>query len=107
MSSDQEQTELLQHIEKLLTAVDSMQACLEDLSATRADGRFYISRAVLRSTAVEAKQVVEHQRNVQMKKLDSRRKVTLATSLLADAEAAKWHMRSALPPNEPSKQQLR
>lgn len=90
MSNDQERSELLQQIEKLLTAVDSMQACLEDPDTTRADGRFDIFRAGLRSTADEAMQVVERQRGAQALKQKGRQKVTRATSLLAGAEAAEW-----------------
>ncbi len=87
----------MQQIENLLTAVDSLQACLEDPDTTRANGRFEIFRTVLRSTAVEAKQVVEHQRDVQMKKLDSRKKVALATSLQRRAE----YSACLLPPGRP------
>ena len=56
MKNDQERTELLQQIDKLLTAVDSMQTCLE----------------------------------AQEQREKSRPKVTLATSLLAGAEASEW-----------------
>lgn len=90
MNNDQERTELLQQIEKLLTAVDSMQACLEDPEATSADGRFDIARAGLHSTAMEARQIVERQRGAQAPKQKGRQKVTLAKSLLAAAEASEW-----------------
>ena len=51
MKNDQERTELLQQIDKLLTAVDSMQTCLEAPEATNADGSFDIARTNLRITA--------------------------------------------------------
>ena len=90
MKNDQEQTELLQQINKLLVAVDSMQTCLEAPEATNADGSFDIARTNLRITANEAAQVVERQRGAQELRQKSRQKVTLATSLLAGAEASEW-----------------
>lgn len=90
MKNDHQQTELLQQINKLLMAVDSMQACLEAPEATNADGRFDIARTNLRTTASEAAQVVELQRGAQEQNQKSRQKVTLATSLLAGAEASEW-----------------
>ena len=90
MKNDQEQTELLQQINKLLVAVDSMQTCLEAPEATNADGSFDIARTNLRITANEAAQVVERQRGAQEQREKSRPKVTLATSLLAGAEASEW-----------------
>ena len=90
MKNDQERTELLQQINKLLVAVDSMQTCLEAPEATNADGSFDIARTNLRITANEAAQVVERQRGAQELRQKSRQKVTLATSLLAGAEASEW-----------------
>lgn len=90
MKNDQERTELLQQISNLLVAVDSMQTCLEVPEATNADGSFDIARTNLRITANEAAQVVERQRGAQELRQKSRQKVTLATSLLAGAEASEW-----------------
>lgn len=90
MKNDQERTELLQQINKLLMAVNSMQTCLEAPQGTNADGSFTIARTNLRITANEAAQVVERQRGVQEQRQKSRQKVTLATSLLAGAEASEW-----------------
>ncbi|MEO8644931.1 hypothetical protein [Pseudomonas sp.] len=90
MNNDQERTELLQQIDKLLTAVDSLQTCLENPEASNDDGRFDIARANLRNTATEAAQVVERQHGAQALKQKSRQKVTLARSLLAGTEASEW-----------------
>jgi hypothetical protein len=90
MNNDQDRSELLQQINKLLMAVDSMQTCLEAPEATNADGSFDIARTNLRITANEAAQVVERQRGAQEQRQKSRKKVTLASSLLAGAEATEW-----------------
>lgn len=90
MNNDKERSELLQQIAKLLTAVDSMQACLEAPEATNADGRFDSTRADLRATACEARQIVDRQRGAQAQKLKGRQKATLSRSLLAAAEASEW-----------------
>ena len=90
MKNDPERTQLLQQINELLMAVDSMQTCLEALEATKADGSFDIARTNLRIAANEAAQVVERQQGAHEQRQRSRQKVTLATSLLAGAEASEW-----------------
>ncbi|MGN7738632.1 hypothetical protein ACTJKT_01360 [Pseudomonas sp. 22526] len=90
MNNDQERTELLQQIDKLLSAVDTMQTCLENPVVSKADGRFDIARADLRSTASEAAQVIERQNGAQTLNQKARQKTTLSKSLFAAAEASEW-----------------
>ena len=88
MDNDPEHNLLMQQIQSLLAAVQSVQACLEAPYESMADGRFEAARAELRDASSNAMQVVERQRAAQPSAPAERKKVTLSSSLVAGAEAA-------------------
>ena len=89
MKNHPDTVELLQKIDKLLTAVESLHNCLQTLEAVPNDS-YDIARTQLRNAAREASHVIERHRSTQELKQKSEQNVPHSLALLASAEAAEW-----------------
>ncbi len=89
MKNHPDTVELLQKIDKLLTAVESLHNCLQTLEAVPNDS-YDIARTQLRNAAREASHVIERHRSTQELNQKSEQNVPHSLALLASAEAAEW-----------------
>lgn len=88
MDNYSERSLLMEQIQSLLGAIESVQACLETPHESMADGRFDAARAELRNASASALQVVERQRSAHSAAPEEQKKATLSSSLAIGAVAA-------------------